>query len=168
MTNIHPLEFKVESSLRYHMYRRGHYEKYHKVMMFLLVILAMATFMLSASPYPFLAAFAGFLLMLAATLSAAWNPMEKFAIHDRLVRRFSDVTTKVKASPDDMVVRREVMEIECDEPYYRFRALEASCANEVRQAWGIYDENLDISFWSMLTRNWLMQENTKFEEIHNR
>ena len=152
---IDELNFAVEKSMRYHQRRRGYYDHFHRMVMFLVVVLGSAAFadiIEEASSY--LAAAAAAL----AAIDLVWVFSHKARDHEILFRRFGDLAIKIrseKATPESYACwEKQRLSIENDENPI-FKALEADCDNEVRHAWGRSQKLVHIDPWSRLTMNWI-------------
>lgn len=158
MAGYDDLLFGVRRSIRYHSRRRGFYERFHAVVLFLAVVFGSAT----------LGAFGGALgeglplwiklapAVLATVLSAAdlvIGSMRKAWQHADLARRFIDLERRLMASsatPDEALVTEltsERLAIEVDEPPV-LRVLDTLCHNELLRAMGYPpDRQIRVGFW---------------------
>ena len=158
MAGYDDLLFGVRRSIRYHSRRRGFYERFHAVVLFLAVVFGSAT----------LGAFGGALgegwplwiklspAALATLLSAAdlvIGSMRKAWQHADFARRFIELERRLTAgpvAPDEALVAEftgERLAIEADEPPV-LRVLDTLCHNELLRAMGYPPEKqVRVGFW---------------------
>jgi hypothetical protein len=154
------LNFSVEKSIRYHARRQAHYELIHRCLMFSVIFFGSAAFGdLFGRPE-----WLGLGAALFAAFDLVWSFSTKARDHHFLRMRFSDLASDIRGlDPTEALVAewlKRRVDIEKDEgPIYW--AVEKSCYNEVREAWGWTNtekNNLSLcEYWFM---NW-----RRFEKV---
>lgn len=155
------LDFAVEKSMRYHQRRRGHYDAWHHIFMFLTIICGSAAF-------AELSVYFGAGAAIFATVDLVWGLALRARNHEILFRRFSDLAVLIRTSNPTETLYTEWLNqrisIETDEPPI-YWALEADCDNEVRRAWGRDKELVHIDRWHQLTMYWLRHTRHVFDVV---
>ncbi|HMR33956.1 MAG TPA: hypothetical protein PKA13_21555 [Geminicoccaceae bacterium] len=155
------LRFAIEKSLRYHQRRRAHFERWHRLAMFCIILMG------SAAIVPWSPWFFGLIAAALAALDLVYSPAVRACDHDRLYRCFAELAGSIasEAAPTDAHLRAwagQRIKIEADEPPV-FWAVEADCYNEVARAWGRTKEPLNqLALWQRPIKHFVRFEGTDF------
>ena len=164
---IRDLDFAIEKSMRYHQRRRGFYDAWHKVMMFAVIAIAPVLALLLDQPLEVIVLIPAIL----AALDLVWAPSHRARDHELLFREFSALAIKIRsaAEPDPgqyMGWAAERIRIETGEPPI-YIALEADCDNEVKRAWGLDRELVEIDPLSRFTMNLIRHASSTYPSRTN-
>lgn len=157
------IDFDVDRSIRYHQRRRNFFQRLHRYVMFLVIVLGSAAF---ASLFGIPEMFGAAVAVLGAA-DLVFNFSHRARDHEILYRRFVHLLAQVRDSaPSEEALaklHRLRLEIEADEPplYY---ALEAQCYNEATMARGWERANalLKLGFSQRLLMNLFTYSNREF------
>ena len=169
--DIDSLNFAVEKSMRYHQRRRGYYDAWHKLFMFLIILSGSAAF----AELPLFqdadsAAFNIFGALVAgiAAIDLVWGLSHRARDHEMLFRRFSELAVKIRTEEGTETSCKEWLNerisIETDEPPI-YWALEADCDNEVRRAWDRDEELVKIDRWFRWTMHLFKHSTREFKLV---
>ena len=152
--------------MRYHQRLRAFYDSGHKLIMFAVVIAGSVAFSkILGDATPAAAAVAA----VVAAIDLVWSPSHLARDHEILFRRFSDLAIDIRSGEQKhdkstyVALVKQRISIETNEPP-TYLALEASCDNEVRRAWGRTNKLLKIGIWSLLTMYFLRHSRLNFDE----
>ena len=133
----------------------------------LLIILSGSAAFAQAFPH---AEYLAALTALLGALELVYGFSHKARDHELLHRRFTELLADIKTHPvpDESMLgdwSRKRLLIETDEPPI-YWALEASCDNEVRIAWGCEKLGLvKLSWWQKLMMNWQTFHKSEFKFV---
>lgn len=137
------LESDVRRSIRYHSRRRSFYERCHRSIMFLVILLSSnAIFsLIPKEVYPSAPTLMNAIIVAIASLDLVIGFSSKAKDHEILYKKYYDLQIQIqtqKASPE---ARRswlaEYLKIEMEEPP-KYEALDISCHNEEARAMGCH------------------------------
>jgi hypothetical protein len=132
----HGLKFAIDKSIRYHQRRRAHYDRIHRMLMFLIILSGSAAF--ASVTVPFVPSqWFGAVAAVIAALDLVWGFSHRARDHEILVRDFTELAATVNATeisvPALAAWTNRRLEIEAKEPP-TFWAVEADCYNEAARA----------------------------------
>ena len=153
------MDFEVEKSLRYHQRRRAHFERWHRRIMFMVILSGSVTI---ATVDPWLA---GLVTAILGAIGLVFDLSSKARDHALLHRRFTELAMRVRSceaptEADAAAWQNDVLAIETEEPPI-YWALEADCYNEVLHTRGMNSADVRTLGWP----EWLLMDYLPFTRV---
>lgn len=159
---LHGLLFDVRRSARYHVRRRGFYERLHKIASALNILSGSTTFIGLIKSYPNLSLLGAGLVTIVSTVDLVIGSPQMARKHNDLARQFISLEKKIITVDKEKAEQKDIIKltalrltIEANEPPV-YRVLDALCHNELCKALG-YGENsfFKISGLQAALANWI-------------
>jgi len=164
------LKFNIDRSCRYHARRRSFFDSFHKIFMFIIIVLGSSAF---SGVFKDTSGLLGLLAALIAALDLVVGFSMKARDHELLYMRFMDLFADMEGvtSPsDDQLAEwtRQRRTIEKDEPPH-YTALNLACYNEVARARGFAEDVIvPLTFWQKLMMHFIKFSNHDAKSVREK
>lgn len=150
----------IQLSTRYHQHRCAHFDHWHKIVVFLVIILGSSAVAGSLGSYPFSATICAAVITFLSTIELVFAPTQKSRLHFDLASKFIDLEKNIvrsQAEPTDeklTSLTEKRLSIEAEEPIPLRPLVWDTCYNEMLQKEGTEEGRvLKFKWYHSLIKN---------------